>query len=51
MKVPTPVYSPKLVLSFVASTVPSAGVPMVTELPNAIMKICASAVGGFENVI
>ena len=51
MKVPTPVYSPKLVFNLVASTVQFAGVPIVTELPNAIMKICASAVGGFENVI
>ena len=51
IKVPTPVYSPKLVFNLVASTVPFAGVPIVTELPNAIMKICASAVGGFENVI
>ena len=51
MKVPTPVYSPKAELSFVASIVQFAGVPIVTELPNAMMKICASAVGGFENVI
>ena len=49
--VPIPLYSPKFALSFVALIVPSAGVPIVTELPNAMMKIFASAVGGFENVI
>ena len=49
--VPIPLYSPKFALSFAALIVASAGVPIVTELPNAIMKICASAVGGFENVI
>ena len=49
--VPIPVYSPNPALSFDAVTVPSAGVPTLTELPNAIMKIFASAVGGFENVI
>ena len=32
-------------------TVLSAGVPTLTELPNAMMKMFASAVGGFENVI
>ena len=49
--VPIPLYSPKSVFNFSALIVPSAGVPMVTELPNAMMKIFASAVGGFENVI
>ena len=49
--VPIPLYSPKLVFNLVASIVPSAGTPILTELPNAIMKMFASAVGAFEKVI
>ncbi len=51
MIVPIPLYSPKLALSFGAVIVPSAGVPILTAEPNAMMNICASDVGGFENVI
>ena len=49
--VPIPLYSPQLSLNFAAVTALSAGTPILTELPNAMMKMFASAVGGFENVI
>ena len=49
--VPIPLYSPNEPFNLVASTVPSAGVGIVTEEPHAMMKICPSAVGGFEKVI
>ena len=51
MIVPIPLYSPKLALNFALVTESSAGTPILTELPNAMMKMFASAVGGFENVI
>ena len=51
MIVPIPLYSPKLALSFGAVIVPSLYVPILTAEPNAMMKIFASDVGGFENVI
>ena len=51
MIVPIPLYSPKLEFSLVAVTVPSAGVPILTAAPKAIIKMFASAVGAFENVI
>ena len=51
MIVPIPLYSPKLELNFALVTESSAGTPILTELPNAMMKMFASAVGGFENVI
>ena len=51
MIVPIPLYSPNEPFNLVASTDQSAGVGIVNEEPNAMMKICASAVGGFEKVI
>jgi len=48
---PTPEYVPKGSANLVAVTVPSAGVPILTAAPSAMIKIEVEAVGGFENVI
>ncbi len=44
-------YVPKGSANLVAVTVPSAGVPILTAAPSAMIKMEVEAVGGFENVI